>query len=427
MSLFNRNRNSEEETLENAPMDSEEESSSREFQAGLSNPSEGGGFKTRRSGKQMVLVFGLGSVLIIALLTYAYFQVFGFPEAIKKTATASISETEYLQRLEEIKELERRLQIADDDRIKMLREMDARISERLAEIKTGTDPEVVKQMEAMAQNQAALNAVIEDLRKRLEARPPEEIAPPEPKIGSQAPSLIFTRVEQIRAKQEAIEEEARKKAAIPPLFDARPGLQLGTIVPAVLKTTLVSSAMNERFIAIAETMEPFEFTPGFVLPKGVLFLGKVTPDFDSRRMFVDVERMQYSNVDIAIEGVMLDQRSNPGMVTKYVDPLTQSTGIILLSNMIAATASALQETSTYINNQTGEREEYTKKTPKNAMYEGLASTLQTQSQILMEAQARKKPVILVKEGIPVKIQITSKMPLDVLVESGVVGSAPKNK
>jgi len=47
--------------------------------------------------------------------------------------------------------------------------------------------------------------------------------------------------------------------------------------------------------------------------------------------------------------------------------------------------------------------------------------LRMQSRILLEMQSRKKPVIIVNRNIPVQIQISERIPLEILIESGVVG------
>ena len=108
------------------------------------------------------------------------------------------------------------------------------------------------------------------------------------------------------------------------------------------------------------------------------------------------------------------------MVTKYMDPLESSLWSIGLINMTAAVAQSLQDMSTYVNPITGMQYDQAKPTLKNAAYAGAANALQMQSQMMMEIQARKKPVISVARDIPVYVQITDKLPLDILVEAGVV-------
>jgi hypothetical protein len=61
-----------------------------------------------------------------------------------------------------------------------------------------------------------------------------------------------------------------------------------------------------------------------------------------------------------------------------------------------------------------------KYTAENVARQGLARTMTSMSSMLTEAYLRKKPVMLVNANTPVMIQITQTIPLDVLLESGVV-------
>ena len=58
---------------------------------------------------------------------------------------------------------------------------------------------------------------------------------------------------------------------------------------------------------------------------------------------------------------------------------------------------------------------------ENVALQGVADALRMQSRILLEMQSRKKPVIIVNRNIPVQIQISERIPLEILIESGVVG------
>ena len=412
------------DVIEHAPMSGGGDGGDSPFQPGFSNPEEGGGYKTRRNPVKVAMIFLGIAVFFIAFMLYALYDLGIIGSRTRTERGLSISETEYQRRLEEIKDLERRLQFAEDDRLKLLREVEARMNERFAQLDTSTDPAVVARLEEMTKAQQALVAAMADMEARLRARPEEAPPPPMPKMGSTSPSILFSSVPQHVARIKAEEEEMRKRAAVPPPYDDRAGMQIGATIPGVLKTALVSSTQNENFFAVAETTEPFEVSRGFWLPAGVRFLGRVNPDFETRRMFVNVERMQYGNVDVAVKGIMVDHRQNPGMVSKYIDPVTQSFGTNLLLNIASATAAAMLEVGSYTNRVTGEREEVARRTPENAVYQGLSESLMMQSNLLMEAQMRKKPVILVRAGIGVGIQITEKLPLDILVSAGVVDSEP---
>jgi hypothetical protein len=91
----------------------------------------------------------------------------------------------------------------------------------------------------------------------------------------------------------------------------------------------------------------------------------------------------------------------------------------LLPNIMAAAAEAAQDMIT-----TTDRWGYTRDEPefnsRNVALQGVGNSLRLQSQIMYEVQARKKPVILVRRNIPVEIQILKVIPLDILVEAGVL-------
>ena len=95
------------------------------------------------------------------------------------------------------------------------------------------------------------------------------------------------------------------------------------MIPGKLLTTLISYTVMQDFYAVIETTESYPISVGVTLPAGVRFLGKVIPDFESRRIIVRVERMQYKDVEMPVSGIVLDERGNPGLVSKYIDPLNQ--------------------------------------------------------------------------------------------------------
>jgi len=147
----------------------------------------------------------------------------------------------------------------------------------------------------------------------------------------------------------------------------------------------------------------------------------VVPDFESRRIIVRVEKMQYKDVEMPVSGIVLDERGNPGLVSKYIDPLNQAVWGSLLPNMLAAAADAAQDMTDYYDEDYDMERERPEFSERNIALQGAADALRLQSQILMEMQMRKKPVIIVNKDIPVMIQVTERIPLEILLESGVVG------
>ena len=245
----------------------------------------------------------------------------------------------------------------------------------------------------------------------------EEVEPPEPIQGSSSKTALFSSVQEYQAR---LAEEA--KVEIPePKFTKAKGVQTGQMIPGKLLTTLISSTVMQDFYAVIETTESYPISVGITLPAGVRFLGKVIPDFESRRIIVRVERMQYKDVEMPVSGIVLDERGNPGLVSKYIDPLNQAVWGSLLPNMLAAAADAAQDMSQYYSVYYDEERERPEFSEKNIALQGAADALRLQAQILTEMQMRKKPVIIVNKDIPVMIQVTDRIPLETLLEAGVVG------
>ncbi|MDD3673335.1 MAG: hypothetical protein PHG70_07445, partial [Synergistaceae bacterium] len=57
---------------------------------------------------------------------------------------------------------------------------------------------------------------------------------------------------------------------------------------------------------------------------------------------------------------------------------------------------------------------------ENAVLQGTSNALGNVSGMILQQQMRKQPTIIVKAGIPVQIQISEKLVLDSLVDTGIV-------
>lgn len=135
---------------------------------------------------------------------------------------------------------------------------------------------------------------------------------------------------------------------------------------------------------------------------------------------MDINKVQYGSSELNLKGVLLDGRQSPGLVTKYVDPMNSAIWAALPLSIASATAAALQDTATYYNSNTGQTYESTAWSGKNAVLEGTAEALSNVTEIITEMHRRKKPVIIVRSGIDVNVQISEKLPLDRLIASGIV-------
>lgn len=364
-----------------------------------------------KSGKNMkaaFLFFGAGLVVIAGALLYGAWS-FGFigKKPVPSAPEISTSEAQLKQLLEERRELESRIKTLEEERSSM-QNMAEMLSEKIEPLQRQ-----VKEIERLRDE-------IERLRSEMTQVPEvpeEELEPPEPAQGSSSKTALFSRVQEYQAR---LAEESRVEIPEPKFTKAK-GVQTGQMVSGKLLTTLISSTAVQDFYAVIETTEGFPISAGVTLPAGARFLGKVIPDFESRRIFVKVEKMQYKDVEMPVSGIVLDERGNPGLVSKYIDPLNQAMWGSLLPNMLAAAADAAQDMTDYYDDDYDIERERPEFSERNVALQGAADALRLQSQILMEMQMRKKPVIIVNKDIPVMIQVTERIPLEILLESGVVG------
>jgi len=382
------------------------------------------------SGKKKAIILLLVGVPIVLILfgwvmmgTLKDFGIIGQDKKEEKTAELRISDEEYSNMIEERKELMQRIQTLENQNDNISRNFDEKLAELIKQMQEQSmTPEMKAQFKKLDRDREDLKTTIADLKGQisvLQQETTEPAMPDEPRMGSGSPTVSYSTVrdwnDQKKAEEEAIQEALDNYEAP---FDNVAGIPQGTIIPGQLKTTLISSSYLGRFFAVAKTTEPVRIEKNIFLPAGVEFLGKITADFDSRRMIVNVTTLRYNNITLPAEGMMMDKHGNPGMVSKYVDPMS-NTWDMLIPNIIAAAAECGQDMVEWYNDDGDYNSEPVYNT-ENVLRQGVADTMQVQSQIMMEAKASKKPVIIVRKGIPIQIQVTKKIPLDILFEAGIV-------
>lgn len=402
------------------------------FIPGMSDPDMGGGIKPKRNyGKLvlfLVLVLVIGGVFIFYFGYDIYKDLGGNKNASQKQTpdnNIKVSDSDYMKLLEQIRERDNKLQILEEEREKLHVDVDTKIKDAVASLESRlesqkqVDEEARKQLQEITESQRMLQESLTSIQSHLREQQEESEYPEEPRQGSSGQPLIFNQISQVAERQQEIETQLAQQASIPPAYRVEKGIRSGVSLNGVLRTALISSPVLEKFMAVIETTAPFEVKPGMWLPAGTLFMGHPKADLDgTRRMYVNVTEMRCGDVVIPVDGIVL-QNGNPGLVSKYVDPLNSAMWSTLLPNIMAAAAEAAQDMVT-----TTDRWGYTRDEPefnsRNVALQGVGNSLRLQSQIMYEVQARKKPVILVRRNIPVEIQILKVIPLDILVEAGVL-------
>lgn len=374
--------------------------------SGMTEPQKPKGHK---NFKVVLLLLAVGLAVVIGAVLYGMrsFGVFSRPK--EQPQQVQTSEAQLKQLLEERRELESRIKTLEEERSNLHLNVAEMLDERIGPLQ-----KQLEEVQALQNEIQNLRAEITDMSQLQEEVEEEPIEPAE---GSSGKTTLFSAVQEYTAR---LAEES--KVDIPaPKYTKGKGVQTGRMIPGRLLTTLISSVALQDFYAVVETTESFSVSSGLQLPAGVRFLGKVLPDFESRRIIVKIERMQYGDVEMPVSGIVLDERGNPGLVSKYVDPLNQAMWGSLLPNMLAAAADAAQDMVSYYDEDYDEERERPEFSEKNVALQGAADSLRLQAQILTEMQSRKKPVIIVNKDIPVLVQITERIPLEILLESGVIG------
>jgi len=367
--------------------------------------------KKKRNVRTALLILGAGVAIVVVALFYGLGSLGILGEKKQQPSEIQTSEAQLKQLLEERRELESRIKTLEEERVSLQANMAEMLSEQVKPLQEQVS-ELVSLKEEIARLQSELEA---GRQPQKEPEEPEE--KPEPKEGSSQKTALFSALDSYNAKL----AEAAKVDVPEPKYTKAKGVQTGQMIKGRLLTTLISSTAIQDFYAVVETTESLSIDGRLSLPAGVRFLGKVVPDYESRRIFVKVEKMQYRDVEMPVSGVVLDERGNPGLVSKYVDPLNQAMWGTLIPNMLAAAADAAQDMVTYYDETYDEERERPEFSTKNVALQGTADALRVQAQILTEIQTRKKPVIIVNKDIPVLVQVTGRVPLDILLESGVTG------
>lgn len=377
--------------------------------------------KEKKNGNGLKIAM-LVTAMVLAIMALLAFQYLSSDTGSPARVADDPARQREIEALRAKEEAEEKLALTEHKYNDAINQMDSLIAQRVAEELAKREQSVPGDVNtALAEQLKAINESQERLREemnRLAAKKEEEEL--QPKEGSSAPTISFNLLPQIKQAQMEENERIKAEQMIEPEIDVRMGLQAGHMIPAKLDNAIYSSTLLEGYWVSATTTEPFEILKGYVLPKGVRFMGKATADMDSRRIVVNIEQLQYASSTVKVKGMILDRLGSPGLVSKYVDPLDRAILPIMLTSFASATAEALQDMTGYYNRIDGSYYERPDFDAGNAALQGTADTLESAANLIAASAARKKPVIIVRSGIDVKVQISDKLTMDKLIESGIV-------
>lgn len=347
------------------------------------------------------------------------------PEA--KNPVTSLEEERYKLLLQEREEMAKRLKIAEDKMALEKQEQEDRFARMLKTMQEADAKRAAEQVERDRLMREEMQKLLKQQKPDPQQEKTEVQAKTEPLKGSAAKTRAFDLTAATMEKRMA-EAKATQEAAFDPIsskIHSGPGLRTASMIPAVLKTRIVSlyqRAGLDNWI-VAETTAPIEIAEG-TIPAGTRFLGKAVADYTARRMTVEIMRMQVGTTDIEMRGVLMDKRGNVGMVTKYVDPKQQAMWASLIPNLLSAAARASQDlvTEQHTDGTTGDTwtSQRREVSARNIGLEAAALTMENQAQLMQQISDEKQPIIIVEQGTDVLVQLIDRIPLELLIQAKTI-------
>jgi len=243
----------------------------------------------------------------------------------KEKETLNMEDEKYKQLLAEREDMARRLSIKDAQLEADRRDANERLEKLMKEMK---DRDARMEAERVAREKALrdeMQRLLEEAMKNRPSSPAKEKEEPkktEPLRGSGSATRQFDSLAQVKARK--LEEEKRLSAtAYQAPVGMQPGIEAAASIPARLDTKLVSLFLENDAWTVATVTEDIQIVDGYYLPAGTRFLGRARADHGARRMFVDIERIQYKTAEMEMKGVMLDKRGASGLITRYIDARNQ--------------------------------------------------------------------------------------------------------
>lgn len=195
-------------------------------------------------------------------------------------------------------------------------------------------------------------------------------------------------------------------------FDNLPGLPAGTIIPCEILTGIIS---GDSFPVIFYVTKDVLYNAAVVIPKGSLFLGTAQANFESRRIFVAIERLIIGNAEINVTGQVQDGAGRAGLMDRYVD---NSTGTLIagfFAGLLSEFGKAFTAKSSLV--QIGGESTTTADVAKGAFLSGTSSGMDAVATTLAEKAAAQKAVMIAYPNRNVRIMLEQKIPLEWLLKA----------
>lgn len=192
-------------------------------------------------------------------------------------------------------------------------------------------------------------------------------------------------------------------------FADQKGINAGTLIPARLEVGLVSS--NEKTPAIVRVMEDMTYKGEVLIPKGSLFKGVGTADYNVRQIFVELDTLILADREIKIKAHMIKDDGTPGFMSDYIDKEMENYFPNLLMRIAGGIGKSLKSNS-YVYDQQGRKVAVEEGNLTNDMLDSSADSLNEFADKREQDAQAQKAIISVNAGIKGFVFIDEKIPLE---------------
>lgn len=228
---------------------------------------------------------------------------------------------------------------------------------------------------------------------------------------AQAASILVKGTPSAVAFKRTEDREIQKRDSLS--VNGRAGVQAGTAVRAELLTGIISGDSIPVVVAVREDVI---FGGTVAIPAGSTFIGRAEANYDSRRLFVILNRLVIGTTEVPVKGQVLDARGRSGLCDRYVDAGTQQLWPAFFAGLLAEFGRAFS--SRTAGNLSGQNAAVTiPDQVRIAVLTGTGSGLDAVSQALVEKAKLTKAVIMAYPGQAVSIVIDEIIPLETLLQA----------
>lgn len=190
-----------------------------------------------------------------------------------------------------------------------------------------------------------------------------------------------------------------------------PGLAPGTVIGGQLRTGIVSGATLPVILRIRENV----IHRGMVaIPAGSTLLGNAEANYESRRLFVAIDRLIIGDSEIDIRASVVDNHGRAGICDRYIDTARQQLLPAFFAGMLAEFGRAFSACNTVgVPVPMGCAENQA----KSAFLSGTSSGLDAVAQALAARAKEARAVIIAYPDQMVHIVLADKIPLEPLLQA----------